>query len=346
MPLDPLQNPAFMPPGLWEQLGEAIFGCQRPLECVQIETTSACGGACIYCPHTTQARTWNSRHMAPETFASLWPLLRKAKRAHLQGWGEPLLNPHFFRFQALAARAGCSTSITTCGLKMDETTAVSLAQSGMDIIAFSLAGTDAESNSARAGVPFDRVCQSIRLLRSAISREQSALEIHFAYLLLADRMEAAAGLPGLMEELGVDVAVISTLDYLALPEHRSLALHSNDDALLERARNILEDVRARAGAMGKIVHYALPAKTPPGEGCRENISRTLYVDADGFVSPCVYLNSPGRSEARHVFGNTREASPMDIWQGPDFKNFRAALLAGEPDPACLDCPKRWEQASA
>ena len=136
---DPLRNPAFRAPGLGERLRELLLGEHRPLDCVQVEVTSCCAGRCVYCPHTTQAAVWRSRHMPDAVFAALWPLLRRSGRAHLQGWGEPLLHPRFFDFAALARKAGCQVSSTSCGLCMDADLAARIVQSGMDMLAFSLA---------------------------------------------------------------------------------------------------------------------------------------------------------------------------------------------------------------
>lgn len=343
-PADPLSNPAFRPPGLLERLRETFMGDARPIDCVQIETTSVCGAACIYCPHTTSA-SWKSRHMSAEIFASLWPLLRKAGRAHLQGWGEPLLNPDFFRFQELASRAGCQTSTTSCGMIMNDEIAEKLADSGMDLIAFSLAGTDENSNSVRRRAPFAKVCESIRILRGAIDarKKQPALEIHLAYIMLADRMEAIAGLPELMDRLNVELAVISTLDYLALPDHRDLAFHPQDKDKIAKARAILEAVSRDAEKSGRIIHYSLPGEKPIEAGCRENIGKSLYVDADGRISPCIYLNVPDEHAERKVFGDSLEKSALEVWKQDDFRDFRKSLLASKPDKVCLKCPKRFER---
>ena len=91
-------------------------------------------------------------------------------------------------------------------------------------------------------------------------------------------------------------------------------------------------------------------------GCRENIARSCYVDADGKISPCVYLNVPDDgptgqdSEARisqaesrrRVFGDVRCESAWEIWRKPDFRAFRENLTRNAPDAACLVCPKRFE----
>ena len=181
----------FREPGFWETVQEAVFGARRPLDCIQVEVTSRCPGRCSYCPHTTQRENWLSRDMDMEAFGRLWPLMRRAGRVHLQGWGEPLLNPVFFDMAALARNAGCQVSTTTCGLRMDPELALRIVESGIDIVAFSLAGTDTASNASRLGVDFDRVCEAVSTLQ-AVRRERMGvhLEIHFAYLMLASTMEA------------------------------------------------------------------------------------------------------------------------------------------------------------
>ena len=360
--LDPLADPSFRAPGFLERLREAFLGAQRPLDCLQVEVTSRCAGRCTYCPHTTEAAAWKSRHMPDEVFAALWPLLRGSQRAHLQGWGEPLLHPRILDYVALARKAGCAVSSTSCGLRMDAELARKLAQSGMDLLAFSLVGTDEASNDARAGVPFSRVCESVRQLRAAITEagrpsEGEPLEIHFAYLMLADRMEAARGLPALMDELDVEMAVVSTLDYLALPGQAHLAFAPHETEKIDAARKILESVAAEADERGRIIHFALPGPDAVADagGCRENVARSCYVDADGGISPCVYLNVPdnglgaGTGEAlrgegrRRVFGDVRAEEPWEIWGKPEFKAFREALVRNAPDSACLVCPKRFER---
>lgn len=344
---DPLQDPALRGPGLLERFCGSVFGLSRPLQCVQVEITTFCGGLCTYCPHTTCGGNWPSRHMQAPTFARLWPLLRRSERAHLQGWGEPMLHPRFADFISLALRAGCRASTTSCGLAVTGPDAARrIAGSGLDMLAFSLAGTDEESNSVRRGVPFGRVCAAIELLNDALRRKNqpNGMEIHLAYLLLADRMEAARRLPALMRRLDVPVAVVSTLDYVALPAHSRLAFAPGERDKIHAARLILEDVASEAAADGRLVHFSLPVPEPVSPGCRENVDKCLYVDADGMVSPCVYLNVPGGSpEKRLVFGDARATDAWSIWQDEQFCSFRRDIMAGRCRAACADCAKRHEE---
>jgi radical SAM protein with 4Fe4S-binding SPASM domain len=331
-------------PGFWETIKTHLLGLRRPLDCIQVEVTSRCPGRCGYCPHTTQRQNWLSRDMNMETFERLWPLMRRAARVHLQGWGEPLLNPAFFDMAALARKAGCAASTTTCGLRMDPEIAAKIVESGMDIIAFSLAGSDAQSNASREGVDFERVCEAIATLQSARrERKRAHLEIHFAYLLLASAMEAVARLPALMQRLGVHAAVISTLDYIAAPGLEAEAFGPRETDKLARAAAILADTAAEARRLGLGFHYALPSQAVSGTACREEIKHSIFVSADGSLSPCVYVNVPAdiRDDRRRVFGNVREQNPLEIWESADFRRFRERLAAGEADLPCRTCPKRF-----
>jgi MoaA/NifB/PqqE/SkfB family radical SAM enzyme len=334
----------FREPGFWETVKEAVLGARRPLDCIQVEVSSRCPGRCGYCPHTTQHERWLSRDMDMNTYGRLWPLMRCSGRVHLQGWGEPLLNPVFFEMTALARKAGCRVSTTTCGLRMDPELALRVVESGIDIVAFSLAGTDTASNAVRHGVDFDRVSEAITTLQS-VRRERMGvhLEIHFAYLMLASTMEAVHGLPALMQRLGVHAAVVSTLDYIAESGLEAEAFTPWETDKLERAAAILAETAAEARRLSLGFHYELPSPSACGTSCRENIGRSLYVSADGGVSPCVYLNVPAdiRDPRQRVFGNVREQEPLEIWESADFRRFRERLAAGNPDLPCQTCPKRF-----
>jgi MoaA/NifB/PqqE/SkfB family radical SAM enzyme len=340
----PADGEAFRGPGFWESLREALLGVRRPFDCIQVEVSSRCPGRCTYCPRGLRREGRSGRDMDMATFGRLYPLLRRSARVHLQGWGEPLMNPAFFDMAALGRRAGCAVSTTTCGLALDEPLARRLVESGLDIVAFSLAGTDARSNAARRGVEFDRVCEAVRLLQTVRRRRMGVhLEVHIAYLMLASAMEAVRELPALMQRLGVHAAVVSTLDYLPEPGLAAEAIGPGDAEKRARAEALLAEAAAEAGRLGLGFHYSLPAPGRAGTSCRENIARSLFVSADGSLSPCVYLNVPGGGpdSSRRVFGNAAAQEPLAIWNGPEFRQFRESLAAGRPEGPCRSCPKRF-----
>jgi MoaA/NifB/PqqE/SkfB family radical SAM enzyme len=331
-------------PGFWETLRELLGGSRRPLDCVQVEVSTCCPGRCAYCPRSVLAGRWQDRDMPMETYRRLWPLMRNSRRVHLQGWGEPLRHPRFLEMAALARQAGCAVSTTTCGSGVPAL-AEPLVESGLDIIAFSLAGTDSSSNAIRRGVGFDQVCAAIEHLQSVRRARQGVhLEIHIAYLLLASELTAVEALPALMARLGVHAAVISTLDFLPAPELAAEAYAAHETGKLARAREVLERTAAEARRMGRDFFWALPDPASAAKGCRENVGRSLFVAADGSVSPCVFTHLPlaGDDPTRRVFGNANDQDALAIWENPAYIRFRQALCDGQPDPRCRACAKRFE----
>lgn len=327
-------------PGFWETLGELLPGRRRPIDNLQVEITTRCPGRCTYCPHTHLAHRWQTADMPPRTFGRLWPLLRRSRRVHLQGWGEPLLHEDFFAMAALARRAGCAVSTTTCGLSLTEDQALRLVTSGLDIVAFSLTGTDPTSNAARRGVGFERVTAAVETLqRVRWARQAVHLEIHFAYLLLASTMEAVRGLPALMQRLGVHAAVVSTLDYVPHPELAGEAFAPQEAAKCMQAEAILQETAAEARSLGLGFDWSLPGGAGPG--CRENSGRSLFVAVDGSLAPCVFTRLPlaGDDPHRLAFGNAATDDTLAVWESDAFRRFRASLASGTPHPRCRGCPK-------
>jgi hypothetical protein len=172
------------------------------------------------------------------------------------------------------------------------------------------------------------------------------LSLHCAYILLADRMEAVLALPDLASQLGLQASVVSTLDYIAAPGQETLAFAPHEADKIARARDLLEKAATRAARLGLGFHYALPCPEPGGT-CREHVDRSLYVDAEGALSPCIYVNVPVEDEdaRRRVFGNANEMDAFACWQGEGFAAFRKALASGRPEPPCVHCAKRFEKTA-
>ncbi|MDR2696297.1 MAG: SPASM domain-containing protein [Deltaproteobacteria bacterium] len=340
---DPLA--VFAPPGFFGHARRFLFGETRPFDCLQIEVSSRCPGKCAYCPHTTKQDVWRSRHMEDASFAALEPLIRRTKRVHLQGWGEPLLHPRFFEYAAAVVRAGSAVSTTTYGLAVSNTNATRLTASGIDIVAFSLTGVDGAGNAARAGVPFEGVRDGILALKRAKRLAGSEYpRIHLAYLMLASEAENVVRLPDLMHSLDVPVAVVSTLDYIAAPGQEAEAYAPHETEKVGRARALLHGAAARAAAMGGAIHYALPGEHG-GNDCSERVQTCMYIDADGVIAPCIYLNLPTEEHdpRRRSFGSARERCPLEIWHDPEYARFRQRLASGDPDLSCAACAKRFEK---
>jgi MoaA/NifB/PqqE/SkfB family radical SAM enzyme len=326
----------FRPPPMWDWL--------------QVEITSHCNGACIYCPRTVYADQWRSRHLPLDTYRKLAPAFAKTRHVHLQGWGEPFLHPHFFEMLALAKKAGCRVGTTTNGTLLDEVMIAKLMASDIDILAFSLAGAAEDNDRIREGTRITEITAAMQRLRDEKrARRTDAPAVHVAHMLFKSGIAALRDLPARLENCGVSDVVVSFLDCVpcAELEQEVIAPSSKDEC--DELRSLLDDVKKAVTRHGMAIHHPLETRTEPQEGCSENVLRAAFVGSDGAVSPCVLTNMPLRPEAaavaghrlyeRMVFGNIAERSLDDIWADEAYTAFRRSFRDDTLRFSCVHCPK-------
>jgi len=318
---------------------------------IQVEVTSACNAACIYCPRTVYRKIWEDRHLPLETFKKLKPAFADTRHIHLQGWGEPFLHPEFFEMVAIAKASAFQVGTTTNATLLNEETVRKVIESGIDILAFSLAGTTERNDVIRKGTSLKKVLKAIETLnREKEKRGTSAPEIHVAYMLFRSGMAELESLPSLLEGAGVSQGVISTLDFVPTDELRKEAVIPATQDEYEEVRSVLDRVVEAGREKGLSIHYHLVSPEKRREVCTENIQKALCISSDGAVTPCVYTNLgvsgtyydlQGKkvSYERMVFGNIKEKDVKDIWKQESYKAFRCSFHKGELASTCQKCPK-------
>ncbi|WP_158269778.1 radical SAM protein [Desulfonatronum sp. SC1] len=326
----------------------------NPKDWMQIEVTSKCNAACAYCPRTVYREHWHDRFMSLDTFRRLLPTLRKTKLAYLQGWGEPFLHPEFPTMVRLAKEAGCTVGVTTNGMLLNEQRLAQVMDAGLDILAFSLTGTTPERNDpARAGAPLVKVLEKMTMVQR-VKRERDSVKpvVHIAYMLLRSGLDDLEGLPRLMADHGVEQAVVSVLDFEPGVELSEEVLAPKDDQELHALEERFTRLREAAVNLGVTIHT--PSFAPRGKDdpvCAENVQRTLFVSADGEISPCVYANVPvDQAEyarqgqpapySRVTFGNVNDELLPVLWRSKPYEQFREGLENNRPAAICRNCPKR------
>ena len=326
-----------------------------PRDWIQVEVTTHCNAACVYCPRTVLGDRWPNEHMSLSTFRRLLPELHRTPMVHLQGWGEPFLNPEFFHMVALAKKAGCRVGTTTNGMLLREEVIAKLVACQVDTVAFSLAGLDETNNTIRRGTSLARVMEAIRALREERERREAAKpEIHIAYMLFRSGLNELEAIPGFFQGLGVSHVIISTLDFALTRELEAEVIWPRTTPEFESLRSRLDAVVAEGERFGLRIHYHLPFPLPfPGikrPVCTENVQRALCITAQGDVSPCVYTNlsvfpmsyirdGVERPYERLCFGSVLQRPLRAIWRQGDYVSFRNSFGEGRLADPCRDCPK-------
>jgi len=139
-----------------------------------IEPTSVCNLRCVMCPN----KDLEKGQKGYMDFALFKKIIDEASRfvfdVNLHHRGESLLHPDFFRMVAYAHEAGLVTRLHTNGTMLDEDKSRRLIEAGLDQVAFSFDGYDAETyERIRVNADFEEtVGRIIRFLE--IKKERGA----------------------------------------------------------------------------------------------------------------------------------------------------------------------------
>jgi MoaA/NifB/PqqE/SkfB family radical SAM enzyme len=318
---------------------------------LQVEVSSLCNGACIYCPRTIFRKDWQGQNMTLETFRKLEPALKRTKLVYLQGWGEPFLNPDFFEMVRIAKNAGCQTGTTTNGILIGQDMIEKIFDSELDIIAFSLAGTGETNDKIRRGTSFNGILKSIEIINDIKQkRGLSKPKIHIAYLLMRSDLDEVEKLPDCFKDRGIEQIVISTLDFVADRQLQAEVIFPEHIDEYDYLANILNGVVENGRKLNLEIHYYLGSSSRDYTYCTENTRYAAFISADGAVAPCVFLNIPvtelsycrninRKSSSRLIFGNINRESLASIWGKREYVEFRRSFDTANIYPACEGCPK-------
>jgi len=346
-----------------------FFQPSRRWDWLQVEVSSQCPAACIYCPTALFRKEGSNLLMSMETYHRLLPAFSRTRMVFLQGWGEPFLNPHLFEMVLQAKSAGCQVGMTTNGMLLDADKLAGLVQSGVDMVAFSLAGCGETNDAVRKGTRLVQVLEAIRQLNRIKENERTARPvIHIAYMLLRSGLDEIEQLPSLLAGLGISQVVVSTLDLAPIPalNREALTPSSQDeyagirarlDRLVTSGKQSGLEIRCQTVAFPFGDDASVPAEPDMAAflpvhrpACTENVEWAAFISAGGDVSPCVYKNLPvtspsgiteqmGRSYQPLIFGNIREQSLEDIWKSKAYRTFRRSHHSGHLEAPCQGCLK-------
>lgn len=327
----------------------ALWPKRHPeLDWVQVAVTSYCDATCAYCPHTRLRSGWRSQHIDPDLFASFLKRLKKTTLVYLQGWGEPLLHPQFWHMLAQVKAKGMLAGCTSNGNQLTTDTLHRAVDQGLDIMAFSLAGTGKHNDAIRRGTSFAHVMWAIETLqRLKVRLKSSTPKIHLAYMVLRSHLGDLEDVPSLVRESGIEHTVLSNLTLpLGAHWHRQ-AMLADSKQEYQRLQYWLDEIFSPPEVRAKVYTHFYTPWLPQGE-CSENVQRAACLSQWGEVSPCVMTQIPVQGPVRYwfqgqeqmvqrmQFGTLADEDFKTIWHKPEYKRFRKHLDLA----MCSRCAKR------
>jgi len=341
------------------------------LDWVQVEVTTLCNGACIYCPRSLMGNRWANKQMPIDLFHNLIPFLKYTDMVYLQGWGEPLLNNDIFEMIRICKDRGKRTGFTTNGMLLTEDTIRKLVDLELDIIGISLVGTTAPThNQIRKGTDFNKLVSNLELLCKIKAERKTHLPaVHLAYLMLRSNFHELKEILPLAKRVGAKQIVASNLTLIIDPKLSAEAIF-NDTGRTDYYSIALEEIKDKAASENIIFDYHGPGLDNASGCCRENVRHACVINVEGEVVPCVLTDpvlcktrEPGnRNPPCYIFkgqsvpikgssfGNIQNESLTHIWNKKEYSGFREPFkpkitkspkqILSEMPQCCVKCYKR------
>lgn len=286
---------------------------------------------------------WKAMDMSFEDFKKI-PFSR-FRYAHLQGWGEPLLNPELGEMIEFAKKS-CKVSLTTNGLLLPEWKE-EIAK--LDLIAISIAGIDGQREVRKTKL--EELSEKIETITSLKKRPKVVI----ATLMMKNTISELPMLVEFAKSIKADELIANNLDYIPSKDLVGYEVFSENPS--EEYLRIIETAKKRAEEL-KINFVARPIKMEEALVCAENPIKNCFITVDCKISPCAYLHIPSEGDEitrffkgeeikvkKQYFGYAKEF--QKAWKSKVYSDFRGVYERRLFEPhlplpeCCKSCYKAY-----
>lgn len=324
---------------------------EREPVCLYLETTNRCNLLCETCPRTF-AELEPPADMSWRLFTRIVDQFPRIARVVLHGVGEPMMVKALPRMVRYLKERGSYVLFNTNGTLLTERKGQELIEARLDELRVSLDAAEAGAFLAVRGKDmFTKIVRNVAAFTALLRAE--GCERPLVSLWLTGLKETIDQLPAfvrLASDLGV--AEIHLQRLVFFPDGEGLARARS--TLFERLEGDeprrLEEAAALARTLG--IRFDASGATEPGTSleraagdqpwslCRRPWS-LMYFTAHGRAIPCCIAPFSMRGYDGFTLGDATQESLREIWNGPRYQEFRAALLSETPPSACASCGVRW-----
>jgi MoaA/NifB/PqqE/SkfB family radical SAM enzyme len=326
---------------------------QRPPVCLYLEVTNRCNLLCTTCPRTYEELE-PPADMSWDLFRSIVDQVPDLARAVLHGVGEPMLVANLPRMVEHLKDRGVYVLFNTNGTVLGERNGRALIGAGLDELRVSLDASNRESFKAIRGRDyFGRIIRNVRAFCELQQREGHDRPRVSVWLTgLKETVEQLPAFVKVAAEIGVKEIYLQRLVFF---EESAIGKAQPSQALFERLTQqeagYLKEAEDLARALG-VTFGASGAASEPGSSlkgtndaspwslCRRPWS-LMYFTANGNALPCCIAPFSQHGYGNYTLGHAARQSLPDIWNGPAYRDFRAALLSDSPPKSCANCGLRW-----
>lgn len=319
--------------------------------CLYLETTNRCNLLCTTCPRTFEALE-PPGDMSWELFTAIVDQFPKIARVVLHGVGEPMMVRALPRMVRYLKDRGSHVLFNSNGTLLTARKGRELIEAGLDELRLSLdAAGPAAFRMVRGRDMFARILRNVRGFR-ALQDEMGAATPRLSLWLtgLKETLDQLADFVRLAADLGIPEVYLQRLVYFADGQGLARAQSALFADGAEEEVRLVREAEALAlelgisfnasGATDPVASLQREERTQPWSLCRRPWT-LMYFTAHGRAIPCCIAPFSMRGYDGFTLGDATQQSLRDIWNGPGYQAFRAALLSDRPPPACAGCGLRW-----
>ncbi|HEU5277209.1 MAG TPA: radical SAM protein [Xanthobacteraceae bacterium] len=334
--------------------GARSADAKQPPVCLYLEVTNRCNLLCTTCPRTYEELE-PPADMSFALFTSIVDQLPRLARAVLHGVGEPMLVADLPRMVGYLKERGVYVLFNTNGTVLNERNGRALIAAGLDELRVSLDASNRDSfRQVRGKDYFGRIIRNVSAFRALQEREGHAKPQVSAWITgLKETIRELPEFVRLAARMGVKEVYLQRLVYF---EQSAIGMARPDQALFERMSRedaiVLKEAEDVARALG-LAFSASGAASEPGLSLTKEDSgespwslcrrpwTLMYFTANGRALPCCIAPFSQHGYANYTLGDATQQTLREIWTGPAYRAFRAALLSDKPPGSCANCGLRW-----
>ena len=293
------------------------------------ELTNACNLNCVMCGRN--AANFKPTRFDMDVFKSFEPMMDTVEEVTLMGWGEPTIHPNFIEMLEIINRHDARKYFSTNGMSLQKIKNA-IFDFNVDVFAVSLDGATNETNSRiRRGSDIAKITSDLKeIVQIKMARGLKYPWINFVFCAMKSNIHELPDLVRLASAIGIEEVKVV---YLTVFEEELLheSLWDEKDLVRNTFQEAIQ-IGNKLGIVLKLPHYI--GEDVAGENYHKDCYvtwRDFFLGSDGYVRPCM-------STPIQFFRYERNRDFMDMWNAPQFQNYRQIVNDQERmDQPCKRC---------
>jgi radical SAM protein with 4Fe4S-binding SPASM domain len=316
-----------------------------------IEPTNRCNSLCETCVRTF-GKLEPLRDLTLDEFQYLVDQVPLLRRVVLHGVGEPLLNHDLPAMITHLKRRPNAPHVlfNSNAILLTDEWQEALLESNLDEYRISCDAAQPELYARIRGVDaFDRMVTNVAAFARRIKQGGHGPQLSLWMTAMQENLAELPGLVRLAHQIGVGEVYVHRLVFFdegLAREEQSIfrSIQAAEETFLTEAEALAQNLNIRFRASGATTPrdslLSSDGDRRPWDECRRP-SSLMYITANGNVLPCCLSPFSTRDYEGLILGNAFQTSLGDIWNGSNYRRFRAALRSDTPWESCERCGVSW-----